>query len=303
MELWHYITISACKRSRRNFCFFRFGAGGSGGLRPPAGFSATSWRAGDSGGSAPPTFSPPCGRGQTDLTYSLFGAVPRPGRFSATSWRGRDSGGSAPPDLRSLFARAKSDQKHAQGVPPGNLLISGGCAIQELIVLPNYRFLRVSNLQNHLEELRLSPFQREPGPVFCANRWLYPFNRPTGEVGIDGCIDQKPVGICCSEALQILHFCRSSTKAVDRPEGGRRRFGYFAAEGKVTRAGARNSPKQTESQMNLPRHGVAETPRGRRPKEAGGRRPPNPHYSLLRMIFPLMVLGSSSRNTTIRGYL
>ena len=27
------------------------------------------------------------------------------------------------------------------------------------------------------------------------------------------------------------------------------------------------------------------------------------HHSLFRMIFPLMVLGSSSRNTTMRGYL
>ena len=35
----------------------------------------------------------------------------------------------------------------------------------------------------------------------------------------------------------------------------------------------------------------------------GGRSPPSMSHSLLRMIFPLMVLGSSSRNTTIRGYL
>jgi hypothetical protein len=36
-----------------------------------------------------------------------------------------------------------------------------------------------------------------------------------------------------------------------------------------------------------------------------GPRPPDliPHQSSLRIIFPLMVLGSSSRNSTMRGYL
>ncbi len=83
------------------------------------------------------------------------------------------AGGCAPPDLRFLFPRRKRNQKCAQGVPPGNLLVSGGYSIQELLVLPNYRFLRVSNLQNHLEGLRLSPFQRETGSrFFRVNRWL-----------------------------------------------------------------------------------------------------------------------------------
>ena len=35
----------------------------------------------------------------------------------------------------------------------------------------------------------------------------------------------------------------------------------------------------------------------------GGGAPAKKHHSLFRMIFPLMVLGSSSRNTTMRGYL
>ncbi len=35
----------------------------------------------------------------------------------------------------------------------------------------------------------------------------------------------------------------------------------------------------------------------------GGGTPAKKYHSLFRMIFPLMVLGSSSRNTTMRGYL
>ncbi len=180
----------------------------------------------------------------------------RPPFSSATPWRkdffwgfqpwGWILGAARPQTCGSFLLVQKGTKNTPRGFPLGTSLYREAMKSKSCACFPTTDSFGFPISRTISKNFGYRPFKERPAPVFRANRWLCPFNRPTGEVGIDGCIDQKPEGICCSGALQTLHLHCSSTKAGDRPEGGRRRFGYFAAEGKVTRAGARNSPKQTE---------------------------------------------------------
>ena len=69
----------------------------------------------------------------------------------------------------------------------------------------------------------------------------------------------------------------------------RRRFGYFAAEGKVTRAGARNTPKQPARLMKvIRRHPPPPAPGGASPAKTHGAGPggPAPNQQILSRALP-----------------
>ena len=99
----------------------------------------------------------------------------------------------------------------------------------------------------------------------------------------------------------------------------KRVFGYFLHEQKVTRVRAGEAREVPNRMAPIRKKNFSPPPARRYALQpcigqmrwhsatkiggCGGGAPAKKHHSLFRMIFPLMVLGSSSRNTTMRGYL
>ena len=184
--------------------------------------------------------------------WCLTVGPPRPRIFA--------NGGSTP-EPRVTFVRTKVTKKR-WGDPRPPLFIQSVCIEADTSQPPNFHTLRAS-------DLRL---------VFCPTS---PDGLLKGEANLIFCVGPPaPIGPCTGFRHQKIEMslipravrrsaqrtapitrghrpcgdsvatgflpCRRPIEQKRGPGCPRRRFGYFAAEGKVTRAGARNTPKQPE---------------------------------------------------------